>query len=82
MDIDQRIDALTQSVELLASMHKDSEVHIAEWHEENKQRIKATDKQIKNLGGYIRTVAHRVFDHEARLRGLEGEEPEEKEGKE
>jgi predicted nucleic acid-binding Zn-ribbon protein len=33
MTIDERLEALTQSVELLASLHKDNEKRIAEFHE-------------------------------------------------
>lgn len=43
MNIDERLEALTHSVELLAAMHKDNE-------EKSEKRMDATDKQIKRLG--------------------------------
>jgi hypothetical protein len=58
MDIDQRLEALTHSMELLASLHKD------------------TEKQMKRLGKYIRSVSQMVLDHETRLRAVEGNEDE------
>jgi len=58
MDIDQRLEALTHSMELLASLHKD------------------TEKQMKRLGKYIRSVSQMVLDHETRLRAVEGDEDE------
>jgi hypothetical protein len=59
MNIDERLEALTHSVELLAEMHKD------------------TDKEMKRLGKYIRSVMQIVLDHETRLRAVEGnDEPE------
>ena len=66
MNIDERLDALTHSVELLAAMRKD-----------NEKRMDATDKQIKRLGKYIHTIAGLVLDHDARLRALEGDEGDE-----
>jgi hypothetical protein len=62
MNIDERLEALTHSVELLASMHKD------------------TERQIKRLGKYIRSVGTMVLDHEARLRALEGDDDTTEEG--
>lgn len=61
MNIDDRLEALTQSVELLATMQKDTEKHM--------QRL---EKQMSRLGKYIRSVSQLVLDHEARLRAIEG----------
>jgi hypothetical protein len=59
MNIDERLEALTHSVELLAGMHKE------------------TDKEMKRLGKYVRSVMQIVLDHETRIRAVEGnEEPE------
>lgn len=61
--IDERLDALTTNMELLQGMMADV--------------IKAqstTDRNIKRLGRYVRTIA---IDHEARLLALEGEEADE-----
>ena len=55
-NIDQRLEALTHSVELIASMQKQ------------------TEKEIRRLGKYIRSVAQLVLDHEARIRTIEGNE--------
>jgi hypothetical protein len=67
MNIDERLEALAQTVLLLAQMHKDNE----------KQRVasqQATDKELRRLGRYIHTVAGLVLDHDERLRTLEGED--------
>jgi hypothetical protein len=58
MDIDQRLEALAHSIELLAPLHKDNE------------------KQMKQLGKYIRSVSQMVLDHETRLRAVEGNDDE------
>ena len=62
MNIDERLEklterteALTQSVELIAAMHKE------------------TDKEMKRLGKYVRSVMHIVLDHETRIRAVEGD---------
>ncbi|MGD0568078.1 MAG: hypothetical protein ABSA78_06700 [Candidatus Sulfotelmatobacter sp.] len=54
MNIDERLEALTHSVELLVAMHKE------------------TDKEMKRLGKYVRSVMQIVLDHETRLRSVEG----------
>jgi hemerythrin superfamily protein len=54
MNIDERLEALTHSVELLAAMHKE------------------TDRDMKRLGKYVRSVMQIVLDHETRMRSLEG----------
>jgi hypothetical protein len=74
MNLDERLEALTQSVEPLATMHKDNEKLMRETHE-------ATQKELLRLGRYIHNVSELILDHETRLRNLEGdnegEEPEE-----
>jgi hypothetical protein len=69
MNLDERIEALVQSVELLAAMHKDNEKRYEE-------RFAKTDGQIRRLGKYVHTIAGLVLDHDARLRPLEGEDDE------
>jgi hypothetical protein len=76
MNLDERIEALVQSVELLASMHKDNEKRYEEQLVKAEERMAKTDQQIKRLGKYIHTVAGLVLDHDARLRTLEGEDSE------
>jgi hypothetical protein len=65
-DIDQRIEALTQSVELLAHMHRDNE--------------RSTNAAIQTIAGALQTVARsldRAYDlltsHETRLSKMEGQ---------
>ena len=67
MNIDERLEALVQSVEVLAVMHKDNEKRYEE-------RFAKTDGQIRRLGKYVHTIAGLVLDHDARLRTLEGED--------
>lgn len=55
MNIDERIEALVQSVELLASLHKDNERRYDE-------RAEKTDRQIKRLGRYIHNVSELILD--------------------
>lgn len=65
MNIDERIEALTHSVELLASFHKDSEERMAKFHKENEERMaKLLDTMIR-LGNI-------VIAHERRIEDLEG----------
>ena len=54
MNIDERLQALTRSVELPPAMHKE------------------TDKEVKRLGKYLRSVMQIVLDHETILRRVEG----------
>ena len=54
----QRVDALTQSVELLASMHRDSEKRFDEFRE----RTTTIVERLTDI----------VSSHERRLNGLEG----------
>jgi len=57
MTIDERLEALTHSVELIAQMQIKSE----------ESQIK-TEKEIRKLGRFVRAI---VLDHEARLLALE-----------
>ena len=63
MNIDERIEALTQSVELLASIHKDNEARLEKFMADADKRAADTDKQIKRLGRYIRSIGTLVLDH-------------------
>ena len=60
--IDERIDALTHSVELIARFHMDVEKQMA--------------KHSARTNSYIRRLALLIFDHEQRLRSIEDKEPE------
>lgn len=66
--IDERLEALTQSVELLAQMQKQTE-----------KEHKKTTKEIRQLVRLVRVI---VLDHEARLLTLEGREDEAEDGTE
>ena len=67
MTIDERIEALTQSVELLAQMHRDNERK----YEERFARLEGLTERIVNVR---ETVAHILDDHDGPLRRLEGQQ--------
>jgi len=52
INLDQRLEALTQSVEMLASMHKDNEKRIAAG-EERTVRMSAALEQLITVSGHI-----------------------------
>lgn len=56
-DIDRRIEGLTQSVELLAAMHKDNEARM--------------DRYMSQITEAITRLTNIVGNHEHRLRDLE-----------
>jgi hypothetical protein len=60
MTIDERLEALTQSVELIASMQQDVE-----------KESKKTTLEIRKLARLVRVI---VLDHESRLVALEGDD--------
>ena len=64
MTIDERIDALTHSVELLAQIHTDNEKRAAN----NEKRML---RNFARTNRYITQLALLVFDHEQRLRSIE-----------
>lgn len=68
MTTDERIDALTQSVELLASFHKD-----------NQQMIVTVADNLSRLEGLVERIADAIErliggmnNHEVRIQQLEG----------
>ncbi len=70
MDIDQRLEALTQTVELLAGMHRDSEHRI----DRVAERIDRLTQNIEGMRGFISDIAQStarllniVESHEHRL---------------
>jgi hypothetical protein len=67
MTIDERLQALAQSVELIASMQQTTE----------KEQLK-TGRQIRSLARLVRLI---VIDHESRLVALEGGEDEDEKAK-
>jgi len=58
MDIDKRLEALTQTVELLASMHGDTEKAI-------------TRSAMATLADGMALLARRTIDHSGRIEKLE-----------
>ncbi|HEX3680928.1 MAG TPA: hypothetical protein VHU83_00195 [Bryobacteraceae bacterium] len=58
MTLDERIEALTQSVELLSQMHQDNE--------------KRYDRMFERLATISEGLARIIGDHEDRIRRLEG----------
>lgn len=64
MDIDERIEALIQSVELLASFHRDTEAAMQKLDEK-------LTAQIGILAGHMTTLAQTMPAHERRIQGLE-----------
>jgi hypothetical protein len=65
MDIEQKLDALTQTVELLARMHVD---HERDYHE----RSVRTDDRLAQLMETMNRLANIVEAEEQRLDDLEG----------
>jgi hypothetical protein len=66
MTIDERIEALTQSVELLASLHRDLE-------KETAAKFAQTDARFADTLQFINRLAHIAEAHEQRLDRIEGE---------
>ncbi len=65
MNIDDRIEALTQSVELLAQMHHDNEAKYEE-------RFKRLDEFIERIVSVRESLAAIAANHQRRLTNLEG----------
>jgi hypothetical protein len=61
----ERTEALAQSVELLASLHRDYEAKAEE-------RAARTDRNVDRIVGIVENLVNLVFNHEGRLRTLEG----------
>ena len=64
MHIDERIEALTQSVELLAHMQQD-EMKVF------REETTAFQEEMKLLGSRVDQIAQLVLIHETRLKDLE-----------
>jgi len=75
MNIDQRLEALTQSVELLAAIERDSEKRIeARFTKliENMDRLAQATTRLDE--GMLR-MANILMNHEERIENLEGKRP-------
>jgi len=78
MTIDERLEALTQTVELLAVMHKDSEARfetfVAEMRENSADIRRAIDRlenTVNRLEQVSRAIGRVVLEHEDRIRDIE-----------
>jgi hypothetical protein len=64
MNLDERLEALTHSVELLATMHKDSE-----------KRMQRLEGLVTEIAEGTARLLHVVEVHEQRISDLEGNQP-------
>jgi isopentenyl diphosphate isomerase/L-lactate dehydrogenase-like FMN-dependent dehydrogenase len=72
MTIDERLEALTQSVELLAAMHRDHEKQNAEALRQNEEIHGEMMLAIVRLGRIVEAHNGQLDDHENRIDKLEG----------
>jgi len=74
MDIEQRIEALTQSVELLASLQKDSDKRVDRLIEQMSrfgQHAAQLEIVVVQIGDATNALMQVVHDHEERIAALE-----------
>jgi hypothetical protein len=78
--IDERLEALTQTVGRLTTLHRDLETETAARFKDTAARFKDTDARFKETAlrfaetlDFINQLAHVAKDHEQRLEGLEGQ---------
>ena len=79
MNIDERLQALTESLELLTSLHRDLEKQTETQAAETAARFKETAASFKqtaarfaDIGEFINSLAHIAEAHEHRIERLEG----------
>ena len=72
MTIDERIEALTQSLELIALMQQAEENRAAERDAKTDQRIGRILDVVEKQAGNIDKLAAIVHDHQGRIQRLEG----------
>ena len=68
--IDERLDGLTQTVEIIAAMQRDNEKRF----EENEKRFAANERRTSEIMEGIARLLHVAEIHEQRLTDLEGGE--------
>jgi predicted nucleic acid-binding Zn-ribbon protein len=68
-----RTDALTQSVELLVSLHRDLEIKADEREARADERAAKTERNVDRVVGRIEKMAGLAGNHEGRFRKLESE---------
>jgi hypothetical protein len=71
MTIDERLEALTQTVELQAAMHKDHEAHFAARQEQIDQRFNQVARNFEVVLDSIKRLENIAGAHEQRLDDLE-----------
>ena len=81
MDIDQRLEALAQSLELLASFQKDSEKRmdkltdrmdkLAERMDKLAEQMVESGKRLDRLTDIVAPIALLVLEHQSRIKRLE-----------
>ena len=75
MTIDERIEALTQSVELLSGFHRDTEAAMQRLDEKLSAQIAKVDEkftgQMDILTEHMNTMARLILKHEQRIEDLE-----------
>ncbi len=78
MNIDERLEALTHTVELLAAMQKETEkrmVQLAESVTQLSTRTSRLEESMVTLTEGMTLLARIAIDHTERLEGLEGNRP-------
>ena len=71
--IDERLQALAQSLELLTTLHRDLEQRADARAAETAARFADTAARFADLGQFINQLAHVAEAHEQRLDHLEGQ---------
>jgi len=72
MTIDERIEALTQSLELLASLHRDLEESTAKGFAEMRAKSAETDEKMAQLAETMKHLSTVVLAHQERPDRIEG----------
>jgi hypothetical protein len=72
MTIDERLEALTQSLELIALMQQAEENRAAERDAKTDQRIGRILDVVEKQAGNVDKLAAIVHDHQGRIQRLEG----------
>ncbi len=78
MNLDDRLDALTQTVELLAAMHKDNEKRAAQFLDALTKLSKSNvrlEKLVADIAEGTARLLHVAEIHEQRITHLEGDGP-------
>ena len=78
MNIDERLEALTQSVELLATFHRDSDARLQAFENRMEKRLDKLTTAMETLAGHMQTLTGQMqtlsqiaLGHEQRIQKLE-----------